>query len=50
MIKTFTYGEEISKEALSYALQDLKILPSGLGDSIGDKAALGVAFNGIFKK
>ena len=49
LIEPYMY-ETLQKEALSYSLQDLKILPSGLGDSIGDKAALGVAFNGIFKK
>ncbi len=34
----------LKKEALGYSLECCKILPAMLGDSIGDYAALGVAF------
>ena len=34
----------LKREALSYSLECCKILPAMLGDSIGDYAALGVAF------
>ncbi len=37
----------IKEEALPQARLDCRILPSGLGDSLGDRAALGVAINGI---
>ncbi len=36
----------LRKEALPHSLADLKILPSKLGDSLGDMAALGVAYDG----
>lgn len=36
--------ETLRKEALPYALDVCRILPATLGDSIGDYAALGVAF------
>lgn len=36
----------LEKEALPQSVAALRILPSALGDSIGDKAALGVAFDG----
>lgn len=38
--------ETLKQEALPQVLQAMQILPAGLGDAIGDKAALGVAFNG----
>lgn len=38
--------EVLKKETLSYSLNAVKILPATLGDSIGDKAALGVASSG----
>ncbi|MBO7304333.1 MAG: ROK family protein [Clostridia bacterium] len=36
----------LKKEALSLSVDAVKILPAALGDSIGNLAALGVAFNG----
>lgn len=36
----------LAKEALSLSLNAVKIVPAALGDSIGNLAALGVAFNG----
>jgi glucokinase len=36
----------LSEEALSLSLSNCKILPSGLGEQIGDYAALSVAFLG----
>jgi len=36
----------LKKEALSLSLSAVKILPAKLGDSIGDKAALSIAFDG----
>ncbi|MGD1816078.1 MAG: ROK family protein [Pleomorphochaeta sp.] len=39
--------EILNKEALIESLDNLKILPSGLGENLGDMAALGVAINGV---
>lgn len=36
----------LRQECLSYSLEAVKILPAGLGEAIGDKAALSVACNG----
>lgn len=38
--------EVLQQECLSYSLDAVKILPAGLGEAIGDKAALSVACNG----
>jgi glucokinase len=40
-----TAMKEIEKEALSYSASVVEILPAGLGESIGDFAALAVAVN-----
>lgn len=42
-----TTNKIIEKESLKESLQDLKILPSGLKEDLGDMAALGVALNGV---
>ncbi|MBK5262009.1 MAG: ROK family protein [Peptostreptococcaceae bacterium] len=39
--------EVLKREALKESLNDLKILPSGLKEQLGDMAALGVALNGV---
>ena len=39
-------NEVLEKECLSYSLNAVKILPAGLGEAIGDMAALSVAHNG----
>ncbi len=39
--------EVLRREVLSYSLEAVKILPAKLGDEIGDKAALGVAYAGL---
>lgn len=38
--------QTLNEEALELSLKDLHILPALLGDEIGDKAALSVAYNG----
>lgn len=38
--------ESLRREALALSLEDLKILPAALRDELGDKAALGVAYQG----
>lgn len=38
--------EVLQQECLPYSLEAVKILPAGLGEAIGDKAALSVACNG----
>ena len=40
----------LRKEALSLSLDAVKILPAALGDSIGNLAALGVAFDGFLSR
>lgn len=40
----------LRKEVLSYTLDSVKILPAALGDSIGDMAALGVAYAGYLER
>ena len=40
-----TAMKEIEKEALSYSASVVEILPAGLGESIGDYAAIAVAVN-----
>jgi len=45
LIEKYMY-KTLKKEAISYSLENLKILPAKLGDSIGDMAALSVAFDG----
>ena len=40
-----TAMKEIEKEALSYSASGVEILPAGLGENIGDYAALAVAVN-----
>ncbi len=42
--------ETLREEALSLSLDVLKVLPAKLGDDLGDKAALGVAFNGYAER
>jgi glucokinase len=39
--------EELRKEALSYSLEVCTVVPSGLGESVGDLAALSVAKYGL---
>ena len=40
----------LRQEVLSYTLDSVKILPAALGDSIGDMAALGVAYAGYLER
>ncbi len=40
----------LRQEVLSYSLDAVKILPAGLGESIGDMAALSVAFSGYSER
>ncbi len=42
--------KELQKECLPYSLEAVKILPALLGEEIGNKAALGVAYNGYVNK
>ncbi len=42
--------ETLRQEALSYSYEAVKILPAGLGDALGDKAALSVAFSGLSER
>ena len=42
--------ETLREEALPHSLEVLKILPAKLGDELGDKAALSVAFNGYAER
>lgn len=42
--------ETLRKEALPHSLEGLKIFPAKLGDDLGDKAALCVAFNGYIER
>ena len=42
--------ETLREEAMPHSLEGLCILPAGLGDELGDKAALSVAFNGYSEK
>lgn len=40
----------LHQEALRYSYEAVKILPAGLGDDLGDKAALSVACSGIAQR
>lgn len=42
--------KKLREECLSYSLDAVRILPAALGESIGDMAALGVAFSGYQSK
>ena len=49
LIEPYMY-ETLREEALSLSLETLKILPAKLGDYLGDKAALSVAYNGYCER
>ena len=49
LIEPFMY-ETLKEEALAYSVEAVKILPAKLGDSIGDKAALSVAYNAYLER
>ncbi len=46
LIEPFMW-EELRREALAQSLENLKVLPAALREDLGDKAALGVAFQGF---
>lgn len=51
--ETTTFSETLAallEAAMPHSLEGLCILPAGLGDELGDKAALSVAFNGYSEK
>ena len=49
LIEPYMY-ESLRQEALSHSLEALTILPAKLGDALGDKAALSVAYNGYCER